>query len=564
MSRKTLLFAGLLIGIVQAACNESGYDVAPRATLNEVASQAVFSVYLHDAPADYDEVNIEIRKVSIWHTNNIENKVIIGEPEKLFNILELVNGQRALLGEADVEAGTYNRIELLLGDGHSVVSDGIVHDLVLTGENEVTINMNVQVSEHGQYEVNLDFDAMKSVLKNGSVYELNPSVRAYQKENTVTLKGRVVADNHSAIVTARQLGSDFTSTRTEKGIGEFKLMGLNWGVYQQVNITPLDDEYPAVTRSNMILNQEDVEVSLGTILLGESKLLNTGEGWLRRDLSPGVELLEKHYDDFDGHPRFFHIIAVDNSKPEIEVGIHIPLFWFNTPHRAPISDFGKHAEALAATNAGFAPGGSGYFNYGIIKIDGRVYPYVQKGTDEYWDDLLVDRHFFGSSAVGIDYEGNWHFRQREGDTWDDEWPEMRHAIAGGHRVLKDGEIMENIAQGTYENDLERRHIMTQHPRTALCHTADDVVALFAIDGRFNQAVGMSLLEMAEFMLDLGCVDAINFDGGGSTTMWTREFGVVNHPTDNSQFNHEGERNLRNAFIIMDQESGTSTGIDDPY
>ena len=55
---------------------------------------------------------------------------------------------------------------------------------------------------------------------------------------------------------------------------------------------------------------------------------------------------------------------------------------------------------------------------------------------------------------------------------------------------------------------------------------------------------MTLNEVAELMQLLRCKDAVNLDGGGSTTMWIsgKPFnGVVNMPRDNKKFDHEGER-----------------------
>jgi exopolysaccharide biosynthesis protein len=52
-------------------------------------------------------------------------------------------------------------------------------------------------------------------------------------------------------------------------------------------------------------------------------------------------------------------------------------------------------------------------------------------------------------------------------------------------------------------------------------------------------------ELQKYMDDLGCIDAINLDGGGSTTMWTKEKGIVNNPSDKS-----GERPVANALLIL--------------
>ncbi len=84
----------------------------------------------------------------------------------------------------------------------------------------------------------------------------------------------------------------------------------------------------------------------------------------------------------------------------------------------------------------------------------------------------------------------------------------------------------------------------RYPRTCLCKTRHAIL-LVAIDGRSRDAVGMSLEEAQKFLKSLGCTDAINLDGGGSTTLWTNSRGVVNHPSDK-----QGERPVANALLIL--------------
>lgn len=55
-------------------------------------------------------------------------------------------------------------------------------------------------------------------------------------------------------------------------------------------------------------------------------------------------------------------------------------------------------------------------------------------------------------------------------------------------------------------------------RTAVGFTADGKMILFVCDGRINASDGATIFEMSQIMKGLGCVDAVNFDGGGSTAM----------------------------------------------
>lgn len=88
----------------------------------------------------------------------------------------------------------------------------------------------------------------------------------------------------------------------------------------------------------------------------------------------------------------------------------------------------------------------------------------------------------------------------------------------------------------------------RHPRTAAGRRADGTVLLVVADGRSPQAAGLTMGELQQVMLALGCRDAINLDGGGSTAMVVRGE-VVNHPSDNRQFDAEGERVVANAIVV---------------
>ena len=74
---------------------------------------------------------------------------------------------------------------------------------------------------------------------------------------------------------------------------------------------------------------------------------------------------------------------------------------------------------------------------------------------------------------------------------------------------------------------------TSNPRTAI-GVIDDLHYLFVVsDGRTNESAGLSLLQLAEFMKELGVTTAYNLDGGGSSTMYFNGE-VINNPTTNGR------------------------------
>ncbi len=90
----------------------------------------------------------------------------------------------------------------------------------------------------------------------------------------------------------------------------------------------------------------------------------------------------------------------------------------------------------------------------------------------------------------------------------------------------------------------------RHPRAAIGSDDEGYIYLVVIDGRFKgQADGASIYETAYICHLFGMTDAINLDGGGSTTLWTAKTGVINHPYDNKTFDHNGERIVPNLIVV---------------
>jgi len=89
----------------------------------------------------------------------------------------------------------------------------------------------------------------------------------------------------------------------------------------------------------------------------------------------------------------------------------------------------------------------------------------------------------------------------------------------------------------------------RHPRTAV-GIGNGYTYLIVMDGRFHgQSEGMTIPEVTEVCRQLGCSDAINLDGGGSSALWIKGLGVISHPYDNHRWDGAGERVVPNAVIV---------------
>ncbi len=118
----------------------------------------------------------------------------------------------------------------------------------------------------------------------------------------------------------------------------------------------------------------------------------------------------------------------------------------------------------------------------------------------------------------------------------------RSALAAGPVLVESGKI------ATYQS--ERSFYTGRHPRSLIGKRTDGTVVLIVIDGRFKgQGDGTTIAQTAYIAYQLGLHDALNLDGGGSSTLWTAREGVLNHPYDNHRFDHAGERAVPNCLVV---------------
>jgi exopolysaccharide biosynthesis protein len=110
---------------------------------------------------------------------------------------------------------------------------------------------------------------------------------------------------------------------------------------------------------------------------------------------------------------------------------------------------------------------------------------------------------------------------------------------GVPQLVKNGKI-----DITWEQEkTTKAFVETRHPRTAVAKLKDGKFLMLTADGRTEQSAGLDLYDLAAYMLELGAVDAMNLDGGGSTTMFL-DGKVVNRVSDK-----EGERKIGDAILV---------------
>ncbi len=220
-------------------------------------------VILHDNPGDYEELWIDVQRVEVNNQEDEESGwVVINEPQERYNLLELVNGAQEVLGEAELEEGTYRQIRLILGDDNELVVNGESYPLQTPSAQQsgLKLNIDAQITAGITYTVYLDFDASRSIVKKGQSqgpypYLLKPVIRAYTQAETGIISGAVEPAEADPWIYAIAGEDTVASTRGEENTGEFMLMGLPEDVYT-VAVDPASEDF-----SEALI--EDVEVFAG-------------------------------------------------------------------------------------------------------------------------------------------------------------------------------------------------------------------------------------------------------------------------------------------------------------
>jgi hypothetical protein len=118
---------------------------------------------------------------------------------------------------------------------------------------------------------------------------------------------------------------------------------------------------------------------------------------------------------------------------------------------------------------------------------------------------------------------------------------MQTAVAGGPVLVQDSKI---AISNNQEQKFSGKAINDKHPRTSMGYTVDRQLLFLVIEGRFpGKSEGATLIEEAIILRDLGAVEALNLDGGGSSCL------LVNGKETIKPSDKEGERPVPAVIMI---------------
>lgn len=209
-------------------------------------------------------------------------------------------------------------------------------------------------------------------------------------------------------------------------------------------------------------------------------------------------------------------------------------------------------------------------NLNVVIRDGKLQAYQVHSIAGKGKDTLTYRHTFGS-AIGIDKKRKadiaWLYTdtaetsvyavQEVVDVYKDsvmhptkkqvmkkapfaKW-KMQTAVGGGPVLVQKGEVM---VTNNEELKFAGKGISDKHPRSAMGYTEDGKLIFLVIEGRFpGKAEGATLVQEAQMLKQIGCTEALNLDGGGSSCL------LINGKQTITPSDKEGQRPVPAVFMI---------------
>lgn len=260
------------------------------------------------------------------------------------------------------------------------------------------------------------------------------------------------------------------------------------------------------------------------------------------NLAPGIKQDIKYAITKDNKQIVYYLATVDINRDDVNIYANYnnndPTKWAmsrTTDQMAAIQakhtnqddteNYIENYNTILGTNGDF-------YNMGNGKPTGTL---VMNGIQYCAHNYRADRGFFAILKDGTPVIGS-------GTDWDAISDDVQEAIGGSLVIIKNGELVNQTTVSNYYG--------TRAPRTSIGITSEGKLIMMVLDGRQEPfSAGGDLAEVAQIMLDAGCVEAINLDGGGSSTFAAKQEGadevtVVNRPSDGY------ERSVSSSLVVV--------------
>lgn len=242
--------------------------------------------------------------------------------------------------------------------------------------------------------------------------------------------------------------------------------------------------------------------------------------WEELVLRKGITWKKAHFNDLFKSNQVINIIEIELTKKNLKkLGIE-----GLSNSRKKTSFLADSLNAIAAINGGFFDmKNGGAVDY--IKVNNEVINHSRSRPAPSKAYLAFDQHkiIITPDSIAADV--------------------YKNVLLAGPYLLEDSKNI-TLKKDAFNNN--------RHPRTAVALKNNKLI-LLTVDGRHANSEGLNLNELADLFRWYGCTTALNLDGGGSTAMYINNQsakGIVNYPSDNKQFDHQGERTVSNIIYIQ--------------
>jgi hypothetical protein len=168
-----LIITGFACATLLLSCKKDGNSTG----------QGGITIRLTDAPANYQQVNVDIQKVSVHLVPNSGKAdwIDLNTKSGVYDLLKLQNGiDTAIVDTTKLAAGKITQMRLILGSNNTVMADSVLHNLTVPSGSKTGIKLigHVIIDPNKTVSVLIDFDAYESIVLNGNgKYHLKPTIK---------------------------------------------------------------------------------------------------------------------------------------------------------------------------------------------------------------------------------------------------------------------------------------------------------------------------------------------------------------------------------------------------
>lgn len=206
-------------------------------TADSERTTALANIFLVDAPADFDEVWVEVLGVEVegpgTRGQHNSDPVFFPNilPNKQVNLMALLADNTFLVGRGELQAGNITKLRLQLGETNYVIIKGKQYPLVFATDADQNPEVAVRIPLEAaiSHDIFMDLELFKSISlqKNpDSVFVFAPQLRAFDSSTTGQITGSIRPPGEGAVIYATKAKDTVAVSGVEKSSGKFTVRGL--------------------------------------------------------------------------------------------------------------------------------------------------------------------------------------------------------------------------------------------------------------------------------------------------------------------------------------------------